>query len=71
MEHLIHNAVVSQLRGVTSGQEGELSIRELRPYDVKQQKAFPSVKLERSLEWLPWLEYSMAHNMREPMIPEV
>src|SRR5229473_3915734 len=68
MEHLVHNAVVSQLCGVTSGQEGELSIRELRPYDVKQQKAVPSVKLERRLEWLPRLEYSMAHNMREPMI---
>src|SRR6266851_3517401 len=71
MEYLIRHTFLCQFCCVTSRQERELGLRKLRPYDIEQKKALPSVQLERGLEWLPWLEYSMAHNMREPMIPEV
>src|SRR6267142_361956 len=70
MEHLVRDALVRQLRGVTSGQEGELGIGELRSHDVEQRKACPSMELERSLEWPPWLEDSVAHDMGERMVPE-
>jgi hypothetical protein len=70
MEYLILDAFFGQLCCVASRQESELGVRELRPDDVEQLKSLPFVKFERSLEWFPWLEYSMAHDMRELMIPE-
>ena len=70
MKHLVRDALIRQLCGVTSRQEGELSIGELRSYDIEQREALPSVKLERSLECLPWFEYAVAHDMRERVVPE-
>src|SRR5216683_4916296 len=70
MEYLVRNTLLGQLCCVTSRQEGKLSIRELRLYDVKQLKVLLFMKFERSLEWFSWLEYSMAHNMRELMMSE-
>jgi hypothetical protein len=33
-------------------------------------QALVSVELERGVEWFSWLEYSMAYDMGEPVIPE-
>src|SRR5216683_3500697 len=71
MKYLIRNTLLCQFCRVTGRQEGKLHIRELRPYDVEQLKALPFVKFERRLEWLPWLEHSMAHDMGKLMIREV
>ena len=35
MEHLVRDTLVCQLRSMASGQEGELSIGELRSHDVE------------------------------------
>jgi len=67
MEHLVRHTLVGQFCGVTSGQEGELSVGKLRSHNVEQLKALPSVRLERSLERLPRFENPVAH---ERVIPE-
>lgn len=57
MRHLVCHTFLCQL--------GELGIGELRSYDVEQRKGLSSVKPKRSIEWLPWLRYSVTRNVNE------